>query len=141
MPVMRVRHVGMIVLERLVPVLVRVRLPWRVRGRMGVLMMLVVHVAMVVGHGLVGVRMGVALPQKEAEADRHQSHGCELTKPEALAEKCDADEHANERADSKQGSLASHTDQAHRVHGEDDARPVAERAEQQTPSNRAGRRP
>jgi hypothetical protein len=84
--VVEVGGVRMRVLDRLVPVRVRVRLARGVLGSVRVPMMLVVHVKMIVREGLVRVEMGMLVTQQESEADQHQEQGAELPEPEALLE-------------------------------------------------------
>jgi hypothetical protein len=59
MPMMEIGDVRMLMLEPRVPVLMRVRLAGRIAGSMGVPVMLVVHMAMVVLHRLMGVDVAV----------------------------------------------------------------------------------
>ena len=59
MPVVQIWDVRMLMLESRVGVLMRVRLAGRIAGRMGMLVMLVVHMAMVVLHRLMGVYVAV----------------------------------------------------------------------------------
>ena len=56
---MKVRHVGMFVLERRVRVLVRVGVAGRIFAKRRMLMVVIVYVAVIVFEGLMGVEMRV----------------------------------------------------------------------------------
>ena len=75
MPVMDVGKVRVTMPQLDVHVAVRVRLPQRLGAIMAVLVMLVVHVPMLVGHLLVPMLVLVALRQMKPDAERHEGTG------------------------------------------------------------------
>ena len=76
MPVMDVGKVRVTMPQLDVHVAVRVRFPRRLGAIMAVLVMLVVHVPMLVGHLLVPMLVLVALRQMKPDAERHEGTGC-----------------------------------------------------------------
>ena len=62
--VMKVRHVGMVVLERGVRVLVRVGVAGRIFAKRHMLMVVIVYVAVIVFEGLMGVEMRVRFTEQ-----------------------------------------------------------------------------
>ena len=76
MPVMDVGKVRVTMPQLDVHVAVRVRLPQRLGAIMAVLVMLVVHVPMLVGHLLVPMLVLVALRQMKPDADGHEGTRC-----------------------------------------------------------------
>jgi hypothetical protein len=97
MPVMDVRHVRVVVRERLVGVLVRVGLARRVARAVRVAVVLVVDVAVLVGRRLVDVEVRVPLAEEQTEAEGHRPRGRCLAPTERLAEDGDARHRADER--------------------------------------------
>ena len=61
---MKVRHVGMFVLERRVRVLVRVGVAGRIFAKRRMLMVVIVYVAVIVFEGLMGVEMRVRFTEQ-----------------------------------------------------------------------------
>lgn len=68
---MDIREVGMLMGHRHMDMPMAMRLAWRIARPMHVLMVLIVHVAMFMCHGLVGVFMLVILRNMQAYADSH----------------------------------------------------------------------
>ena len=130
MAVVDVRDMRVIVLERTVRVLMRVRLPGRIVSEVCVLVVLIVRMTVVVRHGHVGVRMTVALAHKQGDTQQHQEHGRRFAQSEVLPEDRDADQDPEERGRGEEGRLTGYTDQPHRVHREDDAQSVTDKAKQ-----------
>jgi len=76
MPMMDVGKVHVTVPQFRVHVPVRVRLPGWLAGLMAMLVMLVMHVPMLVGHLLVAMLVLVALRQMKPDAEAHERTGC-----------------------------------------------------------------
>ena len=71
-------HVGdmrVLVAQALVPVPMRMRLAWRIVCRMLVLMVLVVHVAVEVLHGLVLMLVLMVFSHMQPDTETHQNAG------------------------------------------------------------------
>ena len=85
MAVVKVGHVWMRVLERLMRMAMRVWLAGRIVGQVRVAMMLVVRVAVVVFQGLVHVGVRVLFAEEEADADEHRGGRRELSRTHRLA--------------------------------------------------------
>jgi hypothetical protein len=76
MPVMDVGKVRVAMPQLGVRVPVRVRLPRRLAAIVAVLVVLVMHVPMLVGHLLVPMLVLVALRQMKPDAEGHEGTGC-----------------------------------------------------------------
>src|SRR5687768_17179279 len=105
MPVVDVRHVGVIVHELSMKVLVTVWLARRVAGAMSVLMVLVVYVEVRVRQLFMPVQMRMAFAQEGGDAERHQQHGSEVERPQRLAQHDDGRDGADERRGRKAGGF------------------------------------
>ena len=83
--------------ERRVAVAVDVRLARRVERRMGVPVMLVMHVGVLVNQLLVAVLVLVMLGEMEPEPRRHQRAGDDEARRDRVAEQQDREQRADER--------------------------------------------
>lgn len=74
-PVMDVGKMGVTMTQRSVHVPVRVRLPWRLAAIMAVLVVLIMHMSMLVGHLFVAMLVLVALRQMKPDSNGHEKSG------------------------------------------------------------------
>lgn len=74
-PVMDVGEMGVAMTQRGVHVPVRMRLPWRLATIMAVLVVLIMHMSMLVGHFFVAMFVFVALRQMKPDSNRHEQSG------------------------------------------------------------------
>ena len=74
-PVMDVGEVGVAMTQRSVHVPVRMRLPWRLATIMAVLVVLIMHMPMLVGHLFVAMFVFVALCQMKPDSNGHEKSG------------------------------------------------------------------
>src|SRR5262249_17823575 len=78
------------------------------------------------------------LPEERHHAERENGHGDEFAWSDVIAKDGDGGQSAGEGGDRKERCLSSRPEEAHRLHGEDQADSVASKAQQERWSDACG---
>ena len=138
MPVVRVGHVAVAVLERRVLVPVRMRFAGRIAGPMRMLVMVVVAVGVLVRERGMDVAVRVLLGDMQPHAHRHQAGGGQELDGDRLAERGDSDGRTEERRGREVGAGARRAEMAQRQHEQREAEAIAQHADQRGGGDRSG---
>src|SRR2546422_10282127 len=84
--------------------------------------------------------MAVLRTEESHHAEGENEHGDELACSEVIAEDGDGGQGAGEGGNGKERCLSSSPEEAHRFHGEDEAHPIARKAEKERWANVCGDR-